>query len=96
MDPQPLTTDQWAQVGLTLKMLWLALACALVSGPSFLAAHAIIPSAVDTKTISNKWSKFRGPLYLVGLASLIGIFVFLGLAFLQLDFIWDTYSRWWQ
>lgn len=96
MDPLPLTTEQWEQAGHSLQLLWLALACALVAGPSLLAAHAIIPSAIDTKTISDDWSKLRKPLYLLGFLSVIGIFVFFGLAFSQLDFIWDTYSRWWQ
>ena len=46
MDPKPLSTAEWAEVGNALKFLWLALGFALVAGPSLLTAHAIIPSCL--------------------------------------------------
>ncbi len=96
MDPQSLTTDQWAQVGFSLKMLWLALACSLIAGPSLLFAHAIIPSAVDTNTIPKSWTKIRPLLYAVGLLAVVGILIFFYLFINHLDFLKASYPRWWQ
>ena len=96
MDPKPLTTAEWAEVGNALKFLWLALGFALVAGPSLLTAHAIIPSIVDTKTVAAKWSRFRAPLYVVGIICFIGIFVSLFMASENTDFLHRIYSRWWQ
>ena len=96
MDPQPLCRDEWAEVGTVLKFLWLALGFALITGPSLLTAHALIPSAVDTKTITEKWSRFRAPLYVVGLLCAVGIFASLCMASQNTQFLHDMYSRWWQ
>ena len=96
MDPQPLTTDQWAQVGLALKFLWGAFASALVAGSSLLTAHALIPSAVETRTISGRWLKVRPIFYLVGIAALAVIALFLFLAATETDWIREQYPRFWQ
>ena len=96
MDPQPLSEAQWAQVNTVLKFLWLALGFALIAGPMLLTAHAIIPSAVSTKTIAEKWNRFRAPLYFVGLASTAGIFASLFMASQNIQFLHDLYPRWWQ
>ena len=96
MDPKPLSTAEWAEVGNALKFLWLALGFALVAGPSLLTAHAIIPSVIDTKTVHAKWAKLRAPLYAVGITCVIGIFFALFMASQNTDFLHDMYSRWWQ
>ncbi len=96
MDPQPLNTDQWAQVGLALKLLWGAFASALVAGTSLLAAHAVIPSAVATNTISERWLKIRPLFYVAGIAGVVGIALFLILAATEMDWIRETYPRFWQ
>lgn len=96
MDPQPLTTEQWAQVGLALKFLWAAFASALVAGPSLLTAHAIIPSAVETNTISDRWNKVRPLFYLVGIVAVACIAIFLFLAATETDWIREQYPRFWQ
>jgi hypothetical protein len=96
MDPKPLTTAEWAEVGTALKFLWLALGFAVVAGPSLLTAHAIIPSLIDTKSIAAKWSKLRAPLYLLGGVCVVGIFGSLFMASENVEFIERVYSRWWQ
>ena len=96
MDPQTLSKVQWAELGTLLKFLWLSLGFAFVAGPSLLTAHAIIPSAVDTKTIAEKWNRFRAPLYVVGLLCAAGIFAALFMASQNIQFIFDMYPRWWQ
>ena len=96
MDPKPLTTAEWAEVGTALKFLWLALGCALIAGPSLLTAHAIIPSMVDTKTLPEKVSRMRAPLYVFGIVCVLGIFGSLYMASENPDFLHRVYSRWWQ
>ncbi|MCH8230807.1 MAG: hypothetical protein IIA53_10795 [Chloroflexi bacterium] len=96
MDPQPLSRTEWAEIGTLLKFLWLALAFALVAGPSLLTAHAIIPSAVSTNTIAEKWNRFRAPLYFIGLVCAVGIFVSLFMASQNIQFLRELYPRWWQ
>ncbi len=96
MDPKPLSTTDWAEIGTALKFLWLALGFALVAGPSLLTAHAFIPSAVGTKTIAEKWARFRAPLYVVGVICSVGIFAALFLASQNIQFLHDMYPRWWQ
>ena len=95
MDPAPLTTEQWADVGWALKFLWLALASAIVGASCLLTAHAIIPSAVETRTISDRWLKTRPVFYLVGLAGVAGIAACFFLAAQQTDWIRDTFPRFW-
>jgi hypothetical protein len=96
MDPKPLTTAEWAEVGTALKFLWLALGFAVVAGPSLLTAHAIIPSVVDTKSVAAKWSKLRAPLYVIGVVCVVGIFGSLFMASENVEFLERIYSRWWQ
>lgn len=96
MDPKPLTTAEWAEVGTALKFLWLALGFALVAGPSLLTAHAIIPSAIGTKSVAAKWSKFRAPLYVIGVLCVVGVLASIFMAYENTDFLNRTYNRWWQ
>ena len=96
MDPKPLSTAEWAEVGNALKFLWLALGFALIAGPSLLTAHAILPSVIDTKTVPAKWARFRAPLYVVGITCVAGIFFALFMASQNTDFLHNMYSRWWQ
>jgi hypothetical protein len=96
MDPKPLTTAEWAEVGTALKFLWLALGFAVVAGPSLLTAHAIIPSVIDTKSVGAKWSKLRAPLYVTGVVCVVGIFASLYMASENVEFLERIYSRWWQ
>jgi hypothetical protein len=96
MDPGQLSTEQWAQVGMALKFLWGAFLCAIVAGTSLLAAHALIPSAVSTSTISSRWIKARPIFYLVGFAGLLGIALFLFLSASETGWIRDLYPRFWQ
>jgi hypothetical protein len=96
MDPQPLSRAEWAEVGTALKFLWLALGFALIAGPSLLTAHAIIPSAVGTKTIAEKWTRYRAPLYVLGLICVVGIFASLFMVSQNIQFLKDMYPRWWQ
>lgn len=96
LDPQSLSTDQWADIGLALKFLWLALLSAIIGAGSLITAHALIPSMVSTHTIDVRFLKYRRPFYLVGTIGVLGIGIFLFLAAQQTDWIRDMYPRFWQ
>jgi hypothetical protein len=96
MDPLPLTTAEWGDTGPAIIMLWLALVCAVVAGVSLVTAHAIIPSAVATRTISGRWEKLRPVFYLVGITAVLGIGIFLYLSTQYLDWIQRVWPRYWM
>jgi hypothetical protein len=73
MDPNPLTKAQWADIGLTLKMLWATMFLMFIGAQLFLAAHAIIPSSVATRHLGPRWNRVRPVLYAGGFACLAGI-----------------------
>ena len=96
MDPQPLSSSEWAQIGTALKFLWAALGCAIVAGFSLLTAHAIIVTLVDTNTISSRWSSLRPSLYAIGLVAVVGVITCFVFAALNMDWIEVRYPRYWQ
>lgn len=96
MDPQPLSSSEWAQIGTALKFLWAALGCAVVAGLSLLTAHAIIVTLVDTNTISARWSSSRPVFYAVGILALIGAITCLVFFVLNLEWLEVRYPRYWQ
>ena len=96
MDPQQLSRAEWAEIGTALKFLWLALIFAFAAGPSLLTAHALIPSAIGTKTIPQTFEKLRLPLYAFGLVCVVGIFASLFMVSQNLQWLHDMYPRWWQ
>ncbi len=96
MDPQPLSSSEWAQIGTALKFLWAALGCAIVAGFSLLTAHAIIVTLVDTNTISSRWSSLRPVFYAIGLVAVVGVITCFVFAALNMDWIEVRYPRYWQ
>lgn len=92
-----LSTADWGTIGNALKFLWLALVFAIISGTSLMTAHAFIPSAVATKTISARFEKLRMPLYATGVLTAILIFVMIALAATQADdIVRRLHPTYWQ
>ena len=97
MDPNTTTGADWALTSTTLKLLWVSLLFALSAGFSLVTAHALIPSAVSTRTIPKMWEKLRLPLYALGILSVAGIGVTLAFAAYEAEpFITRIYARYWQ
>ena len=61
MDPGILTSDDWVTRLNALRMMWACLLLALIAAPSLVIAHAVIPSADESGTISKKYNKIRLP-----------------------------------
>ena len=97
MDPGILTSDDWVTRLNALRMMWACLVLALIAAPSLVIAHAVIPSAVDSGTLSEKFNKFRMPLYVIGtLAFIADVALFLYALSLSLGMISDIYANIWQ
>ncbi|MBI4219235.1 MAG: hypothetical protein HY682_03750 [Chloroflexi bacterium] len=73
MDPEPLSKAQWADVGFAIKLLWVSLALMFTAAQLFLAAHAIIPSAVASHHLPARFTRLRPALYAGGFVCLAGV-----------------------
>ena len=89
----PLSTSEWADVGNTLKLLWIAFGLAILGSGSFLLAHAFIPSGIASGSLPAKIARARVVFYLVGLFALLGIIVAIAFATHFAQFISHTYPR---
>jgi hypothetical protein len=97
MDPFAPNTAEWNEIAQTITFLTLALLSAFITGPSFLTAHAIIPSLIGTKTISEKYNKLRPILYLIGFIGLGCIIAFFCLAYINIyEVLQRIYPSFWQ
>jgi len=97
LDPFAPTAGEWSEIARTITFLTLALVSAILTGPILLVAHAIIPSAVDSKTISTKFNKLRPILYIIGFIGLASIITFFLLAFFNIYPVLERiYPRFWQ
>jgi hypothetical protein len=97
MDPGILSVEDWQARLLALRLMWLCLILAFTAAGSLVIAHAVIPSAVDSGTLSKKFNKFRLPLYLTGIfAFVLDVAVFLYALSLAQGIISDIYPSFWQ
>jgi hypothetical protein len=97
MDPLAPNANDWNNLGTIITFLWLALISAIITGPTLLIAHAIIPSAVATKTINEKYNKLRLGLYLMGGIGVTCIILFFCLAgFQSYAILKEIYPSFWQ
>ena len=97
MDPGMLSVEDWQARLLALRLMWLCLILAFTAADSLVIAHAVIPSAVDTGTLSKKFNKLRLPLYLTGIfAFVLDVAVFLYALSLAQGIISDIYPSFWQ
>ncbi len=92
-----LSVEDWQARLLALRLMWLCLILAFTAAGSLVIAHAVIPSAVDSGTLSKKFNKFRLPLYLTGIfAFVLDVAVFLYALSLAQGIISDIYPSFWQ
>lgn len=94
-DPAPLLQGDWSDNGAALKLLWINLMLMVTAAVSLGFAHAIIPSAVDTGTFSQRASRIRPVLYVIGLIALILTIVnFVVITDITRGWLEDIYPRW--
>ena len=95
VDPAQVDARLWSDIGNWLHWLWAYFFCVVAIAFTFLTAHALIPSLVESSHLPKSFMMLRRPLYL-GTAILVGLAV--------LFMIWtvgntrlldDIYYRYW-
>ena len=96
MDPQAITSAQWAVISRLLIYLFLFTALGLTSALSFLFGHAIIPSLVESHDASRPLGAMRLVAYPHAAAALLLTLYALGRALaLTSDVMQQIYPRLW-
>ncbi len=93
MEIIPLTADQWGDGGNALKLLWLSLLFVLIGSGSFITAHAVLPSAIATGTLPQRFGKLRPVFYAMGFAAVVGIAVNVVFIIDFLSYFEDVFGR---
>ena len=95
VDPTAVGAGSWSEIGDWLHWLWAYFFAIVLLAFTFLTAHAVIPSLVESGHIPTKFLSLRKPMYL-------SVAVFAGLA--TLFMVWtvqnsllleDIYDRFW-
>lgn len=95
MDPQYITSSDWADTGQVLTFIWLLLIFAIGFGFNFLMAHAIIPSLVGSGHLPERFAKTRRVFYVGALLAMsLVIFALVNIAS-KAQFLKDIWDRSW-
>ena len=95
VDPAIVDAGLWSEIGDWLHWLWAYFFAILFIAFTFLTAHAIIPSLVESGHIPANFLKLRGPMYL-GVAAFIGLAVLFMVWTVQNSLLLeDVYNRFW-
>ncbi len=94
-DPAAIAASDWSAIGDWLHWLWAYFFIIVIIAFTFLFAHAVIPSLVDSGHIPKELLKLRRPMY-------TGVVIMIGLAMLFLtwtvnnSYLLETvYNRYW-
>ena len=82
MDPGILSVEDWQTRLLALRLMFVCLVLAFIAASSLVIAHAVIPSAVDSGTLSKKFNKYRLPYTSLELSLSFWMLVFFYMPFL--------------
>lgn len=77
MDPAPLTTAEWRELGALLTNLWIVVAFVVFFAANMILGHMCIPSLVESRHIPDRWQKTRPVFYALAIISFILALVFL-------------------
>ena len=95
MDPEFITSADWARIGNLLHFFWYAVLCSIGFGFNFLLAHAIIPSLVSTGHIPQSVNKARRMFYIGALGFLSLVVLNLIIIASKLDTLTVIWDRSW-
>ena len=95
VDPAIVDASLWSDIGNWLHWLWAYFFCIVLIAFTFLTAHAVIPSLVDSGHLPARFLMLRRPMY-------AGVFALIGLAVLFMFWtvqntilLEDLYNRFW-
>ena len=97
MDPNFVTRSDWADIGEFLLGLLFVPGLMIVFSLSMLAAHALIPSLVNSGHLPEEYGKIRPVFYLIAFAAFLGVISYLAFVGVNAERSFgEIYSRWWQ
>jgi len=94
MDPQVVTSADWAQLWDLIHFMWLTLLFVAGFAGNLLLALAILPSQVRTGHLPAGVLRLRPLLFLMALVALAGAGISLGVAVSQAGVVGRIYPKW--
>ena len=95
MDPSFVSTGIWHDLSTLLRFLWVYIFFIINASFSFLLAHAILPTLVNSGQFPARIARLRPLLYLGALGSFVLALVFLAVTAVNADVIGRVWPRWW-
>ena len=94
MDPNVVTSADWAQLWDLLHFLWLTLLFVVGFAGNLLLALAVIPSQVHSGHLPAGALRLRPLLLLLALVALVGVALSLATAVSQAEVVGRIYPKW--
>ena len=95
MDPSPVTSANWADLGHLLSTLWGMVALIVFFAANLLVGHVWLPSFINSGHIPANLAKVRPLFYLVAVASFAGAMVMLGFTAKHAGVVHEIFDRYW-
>ena len=95
MDPTPLTSSEWSELGKVLTSMWLMVALVIFVSTNLLVGHILIPSLVASHHLPDSLQKTRVGFYALGIAGSAATLVVLLMAIDHAGVIADIFETYW-
>ena len=95
MDPAPIGPASWAELGIMLRSLWLAVLFIVLFASDMILGHIMIPSFVMSGHVPAGMSKLRLPLYAVSVICFVVAMFFISQAIIHARVLRDIWPDYW-
>jgi hypothetical protein len=95
MDPTPLTSSEWSELGKVLTSMWLMVALVIFFSTNLMVGHILIPSLVASYHLPQSLQKARVGFYALGIAGFAATLVVLAMAIDHAGVIADIFETYW-
>ena len=95
VDPASITAADWSNVGNWLHWLWAYFFSIVIIAFSFLTAHALIPSLIDSGHLPSEANRLRPPIYLVSIVMVAAAVLFMVWTAGNSYLLEQVYNRFW-
>ena len=95
MDPTPLTSSEWSELGKVLTSMWLMVALVIFFCTNLLVGHILIPSLVASHHLPPSLQKARVGFYALAIAGFAATLFVLTMAIDAAGVIADIFETYW-
>ena len=95
MDPTPLTSSEWSEIGKVLTSMWLMVALVIFFCTNLLVGHILIPSLVASHHLPDSLQRARIGFYALGIAGFAATLFVLTMAIDAAGVIADIFETYW-